>query len=688
MSSRALRRLQKDSGIGFNLLEGNGKEDLNESSSVTDHNGITSNKLKKMKKGKGASVPANPFELLDKDAGDLSIASDKDIDSDENFEKPELDKEIVTPKTKKKKKSKKKQKANNENTAPDSDSTKKQDPQDEIEACVQEVNRILGEASVSIAHTNKDQDVKSTNMKSLLHVDHRNLNPENELMRIFGSQVVRGEQRQERSRRQRNRPVQRSSKLVQPKDNWHPTGGSGLSMKYLGEEEGFQFEHSPTYQKHQFDFYDAVESGHPEAIAGVLQKQPYHIDSLIQISDFHRINEDFQVAAEFIEKAIYGMECAFHSRFNIAAGNCHMPYNRPENRALYLCIFKHIMHLGRRGCNRTAFEFCKLLLSLDPSDDPLDCMSMIDFYALRSDQHEYLLRLETEALSCEASKQVPNFAFSIALAHFKDAIKKGSDTKAADERLQDALIFFPVMLIPLLDQCCVQPDKRVSTHPFFNSKELLDMSSELDRLVTLYVKRCESCWKEMEVMSWLERNVLAVLDIFDIGTDKRIKEYAEMRKKGFKKPPLSLLRHYFLSEIPGVSPPQRFTTGPVLGYDPFPPPKSIVSYTRPSRPTASTQNSSGFLRSFFESLRPSYNPDDPVGEGNLMDLDLEEGAVGGARAIPHQIQDSVHALMDAMRQLLNDPFPQQNQHGVNEEEDDNEGEWEEEQRPQDDNNHG
>ena len=36
--------------------------------------------------------------------------------------------------------------------------------------------------------------------------------------------------------------------------------------------------------------------------------------------------------------------------------------------------------------------------SLDPSDDPLDCMSMIDFYALRSDQYDYLLRLEEEAL--------------------------------------------------------------------------------------------------------------------------------------------------------------------------------------------------------------------------------------------------------------------------------------------------
>ena len=32
----------------------------------------------------------------------------------------------------------------------------------------------------------------------------------------------------------------------------------------------------------------------------ILRKQPYHIDSLIQMADFHRVNEDFQVGAEFI----------------------------------------------------------------------------------------------------------------------------------------------------------------------------------------------------------------------------------------------------------------------------------------------------------------------------------------------------------------------------------------------------
>ena len=51
--------------------------------------------------------------------------------------------------------------------------------------------------------------------------------------------------------------------------------------------------------------------------------------------------------------------------------------------------------------------------------------------------------------------------------------------------------------------------------------------------------------------------------------------------------------------------------------------------------------------------------------------------MGGARAIPEQIQDSVNALMDAMRHLLIDPIAGHQQQRVGgDEEIDNEGEWE------------
>ncbi|BFZ12900.1 hypothetical protein BsWGS_15939 [Bradybaena similaris] len=662
MSSRALKRLQADSELAVlaggadtdKLKLGEEEEDDDVETDVPGQGRSHRKQKKSIKSAKESSdgetkVAENPFQLLNRN-------NEEDEEEDKEAKAGDDDQtvqEVLKPqvKTKKKKKKNKQKRKDNDGTQLQSHQT--QEPVDEIEASVQEVNRLLGDPG-GATRQESSSVVFSTNAKPLLHIDYRNLNPETELKRLFGSDVVRGEQ-SGRNRRHRNRPLHRSSRLVQVKDTWHSTGGSGLAMKFLDQTKEFAFEHSSVYQKLQHQFADAVDSGHPDNINNILRESPYHIDSLIQMADLFRINEDYQTAAEFIEKALYGLECAFHPLFNLAAGNCYLSYKRVENRALFLCLFKHILNLGRRGCNRTAFEFCKLLLSLDPDSDPLDCMSMIDYYALRSEQFDHLVQLEQEVLNQAILRQVPNFAFSIPLAYFKIASRDGEDTSTADQKLQDSLLFFPVMLMPLLDECSVQPDKRVSGHSFFSTAELNDSSSELRRLVTLYVKRCVSCWKEPEVIAWLERNVLAVLDIVDKGTDPCLQSYTKLRQQRFRHPPLSLLRHYFLSEIPGIGLPRQYLTTPVLNHDPFPPTDTIRSYTRPTRPTVASQDHNGILRSLLQSLLPSYNPYEPADEARRRQHDDDvDGA--GVRGIPHNIQQSVNAVMQAMRQLLIDPF--------------------------------
>ena len=48
----------------------------------------------------------------------------------------------------------------------------------------------------------------------------------------------------------------------------------------------------------------------------------------------------------------------------------------------------------------------------------------------------------------------------------------------------------------------------------------------LTQLVTLYVGRSFPCWKEPEVVTWLERNVNEVVRLVDSG-DPRVKDFAE-----------------------------------------------------------------------------------------------------------------------------------------------------------------
>jgi hypothetical protein len=55
--------------------------------------------------------------------------------------------------------------------------------------------------------------------------------------------------------------------------------------------------------------------------------------------------------------------------------------------------------MGRKGCNRTGMEYCKLLFSLDPLNDPYGVLLRIDYYAIRAKEYKFLIKL---------IKQLPN----------------------------------------------------------------------------------------------------------------------------------------------------------------------------------------------------------------------------------------------------------------------------------------
>lgn len=113
-------------------------------------------------------------------------------------------------------------------------------------------------------------------------------------------------------------------------------------------------------------------------------------------------------------------------------------------------------------------EFCKVLLNLDPDGDPLAVILIIDFFALRAKEYSWLIDLASEWESSKNLSQLPNFAFSLALAHFH---LSDGNTEQSDALLQDALIMFPGILMQLLEKCSVQIDSRVSKHPFFSTAE-------------------------------------------------------------------------------------------------------------------------------------------------------------------------------------------------------------------------
>ncbi|NXM39821.1 TCF25 factor, partial [Gymnorhina tibicen] len=485
-----------------------------------------------------------------------------------------------------------------------------------------------------------------TDSRPLLYVEHRNLNPENELKRYFGARAVLGDQRP----RQRQRQYVRSMWLTAPKNTWPRYSKTGITMQLLDTRRGvqhFTFEHHREYQQVQFKFLDAVESMDPNNIVLLLQMNPYHVDSLLQLSDVCRMQEDQEMARDLIERALYSLECAFHPVFSLTSGACRLDYRRPENRAFFLALFKHLMFLEKRGCPRTALEFCKLILSLDPENDPLCVLLLIDFLSLRAREYTFLTRLFQEWESHRNLSQLPNFAFSVPLAYFflsqqeeRPELERSQARERAARLIQLALIMFPSVLMPLLDHCSVQPDARVTSHPFFGLNAQISQSPALNQLTSLYVGRTHALWKDPAVMAWLEPHVHEVLRMVEAG-DALVQEAEHKRKIRYQSAPRNIYRHIILSEMKEATAalPLEVTSQPVMGFDPLPPLDSIVSYTRPERTSHPSNEST--LSLFFRSLLPNFNL-----QGDIRhDGDDEAGAA-------QDLNQGVNRLMAAMRDML------------------------------------
>ncbi|KAL8616394.1 hypothetical protein ACOMHN_032248 [Nucella lapillus] len=708
MSNRALRKLQQAADVSAGpgtVGEENGEEEEKEEEESPPHP-ARRNKVKKRH--------VNPFELL-------ADGAEKEEEEDENEEEETAGAAALVSKSSsssgKKKKQKKKKKKKADDTASSSQAVENQDGvEDEIDASIQEVNRILGDAGLTRADSEADHSEPFTaNMKALLNIEYKNLNPGNELRRRFGSRVVQAEE-QGRARR-RNQPLRRQNRLAQPKDNWPHFARTGLSMSILteggtgewGGDQCFTFEHSPQYRNVQFSFLDAVRSMNPQNIADLIRDHPYHIDSLITLSEVFHFNEDHETAVDLIERALHVFELALHPRFNMAAGNCRLDFRRQENRAMFLVLFKHMLAVSQRGCNRTALELCKLLLSLDPDGDPMCALLVIDYFALRSQEYSFLVRLFEEWESFRNLSQLPNFAFSVPLALFRMAKKDPALAERADAMLAESLLMFPGLLMTLLDKCgvSVTSDKEVSSHPFFGpaaqasqspaQQQLIGLcvcrvhllwkdkepvssstaaggtacvvftccgntesqSPALQQLVGLYVCRTHLLWKDKEVMEWLETVVRSTLRLVD-AKDPRINDFTQKRNVRYQGTPRNIYRHIIVSDIKDVRatlPPDIAESDSQLAsYDPLPPLDAIVSYRRFETPR-NQEESSNMLSLFLRSMMPNYGQGGagPQGaEGPALreaggEEEEEEGAAGGANAA---LRRPMEVLMDAMRDLL------------------------------------
>lgn len=292
----------------------------------------------------------------------------------------------------------------------------------------------------------------------------------------------------------------------------------------------------------------------------------YHISTLLQVSEIAKKQGDHSVSGDLLERALFSFGRSVHSSFTAALGEgkARLDFRRPENREFWLSAWRYVNNLGQRGTWRTAYEWAKLVLSLDPEGDPYRICLVLDQLALRGGQSEHLLQLSRNPFYADDLwRSRPNIDVSSALAEYK--LKQVQQCRAS---LVTCVKDYP-WIFPRLFQ-----ELNIDHIP----KSVWGKSPPTDRdkfECELYVHNAKDLWNTPEAISFL----VEVVESANV-TPTRKKAQTDTTLPSHGPITLDEARHVLLSGVPSLINliPREYTTMPTSSSDPLPPPDNLPSY--------------------------------------------------------------------------------------------------------------
>ncbi|RYN22793.1 hypothetical protein AA0113_g8913 [Alternaria arborescens] len=487
-----------------------------------------------------------------------------------------------------KKSKKKKKKAKAKGKATDADKTAasaKKSDLDEIDEALLALNMAMNGRTETGSDQQDTISEEKKQLFSVLSVDTQHLHAANEMKRLFGRAAVQSAEDEARPRQRgqqggiaaaiagRNAPGNRNlaslglrrNIFIQGKEEWPRATSGGLGMEIVEKRPDgtveYRFVHNKTYQDVQRQFQICVASMDSERMIQLLHHNPFHISTLLQVSEIAKQQREAAAASDMLERALFTFGRSVHSTFsaNLASGKARMDFRRPENREFWLAVWRYIATLGVRATWRTSFEWAKMLLAMDPEHDPYCLRLLVDQLALRGREPGALIDLvESDYLQREW-KVPPNLAFSVALAH--DRVKQPQKARST---LRNAVKEYPWLAARLCKELDISPIPK----PVWG-KEPNGEYQEL--LCQLYVPKAKDLWNNTEGTTLLVEICYSFEEELGAGEDPYW--LAQM-------PETDLGRHVILSDnqpLMALLDPKvkaKFTSVS----DPLPPDDSIESY--------------------------------------------------------------------------------------------------------------
>lgn len=610
MSSRALRKAQREREEQDKLMQLEQSEDAESDNEAP------------------APSKKSAFAMLETEEAEDDVEDEGDEEESGGIQVESEQTSAPIPKTsgKKKKKKRKKAKADQDQTE-----TENEVQLDEIDQALKQLST-NGHASTT-GTTAAGISASTEETSKLLSIDTNHLHAHNEMRRLFGRAALEQQDEDEGgqndnvggNRRQQRRVNQvglaqalrrqggangragglasialRRNIFIQGKEEWPVATGGGLGMEIEEKRADgtvlYRFVHNRIYQDVQAQFNIAVESMDPNRLVVLLQHNPYHISTLLQVSEIAKQDRDHSTSGDLLERALFSFGRAVHSTFakNLAEGKARLDFARPENREFWLASWRYMQNLSMRATWRTVYEWAKLLISLSPEDDPYAMWLAIDQYALRSRQDFDFLNMSRNPTFKHVHGNMPNVQLSQGLAEWR----AGNKNKG-QQALFTAIGRFPWVVARLMQELALDPPPAIWGKEARTEKEKLHSE--------LYATRAKDLWNTPETSALLVEVASAVpsetpsaeVDDSDIATNEA--------------------RHVLLSDTPSLIAliPRKFTAQILSSSDPLPPVDNNPSYTltySPSRPTNTGAPSSRGetlrelhgLYDFFTNLFPWY----------------------------------------------------------------------------------
>ena len=286
--------------------------------------------------------------------------------------------------------------------------------------------------------------------------------------------------------------------------------------------------------------------------------EAYHVSTLLQVSEIAKQQGDHSVSGDLLERALFTFGRSLQSSFTnaLSEGKARLDFRRPENREFWLAAWRYSNNLGQRGTWRTAYEWAKLILSLDPEGDPYCVAKNLDQLALRGGQSEHYLQLSQHFFFCEDLwKCLPNVHISTSLAQYR--LKQPQICRST---LTAAVKSYPWIFTRLFQELNISHiPKSIWGSTARTDRERLDSE--------LYVHNAKDIWSTPEAIAFLAE----VVESAPSNTSPPLMDT-----------PISLdeARHVLLSGIPTLINfiPRNFTTMQTTSSDPLAPSENLQSY--------------------------------------------------------------------------------------------------------------